>query len=401
MRRANIFKLKPTKEQEKKLFELADNCSRLWNEINYKRRQSFFSGEIDWNTDEEYNKYKHLIGSATAQQIIIKNNEAWKSYFALLKRKAKGKLPKYQNVRPPRYWKDRKKGKRVLRILIRNDCYKLGGDVLRLPLGLRIKWKGRNRWKGKQGRLEIVYDDLSKSWYALQPVEVKPLHQPIGNKKAYCDLGVRVPIMAEIDGEVIGFRGNSLLADWWYWTEKIAEHQSMLKETNDKHTSKRLRKLYRKRKRRFRHAVNTIVSRFVELCYSKGVSEIVVGDLNGIRENNTKGKKANSMIHNFWSHKYLVQRIKEKAEEYGIKVIEVNESYTSSVCPRCHSRNVFKRKRLFKCLNCGLEAHRDAVGCVNIAIGHAQTSRSAGVINGAVARPLLLSAEAGTSHASA
>ncbi len=69
MRRTNIFKLKPTKEQERKLFELANNCSRLWNEINYKRRQSFFKGErkIDWNTDKEYNKYKRLIGSATAQ----------------------------------------------------------------------------------------------------------------------------------------------------------------------------------------------------------------------------------------------------------------------------------------------------------------------------------------------
>ena len=42
MKRTNTLKLSPTEEQEKKLFELADNCSRLWNEINYKRRQSFF-----------------------------------------------------------------------------------------------------------------------------------------------------------------------------------------------------------------------------------------------------------------------------------------------------------------------------------------------------------------------
>ncbi len=208
--------------------------------------------------------------------------------------------------------------------------------VLKLPFGLKIRWKGKNKWKGKQGRLEIVYDDLSGQWYAFQPVEVKPLHQPIGDKKAYCDLGVRVLIMAEIDGKIMGYSGNSLLADWWYWTKKIAEHQRRLKKVNDKHTSKRLRKLYRKRKRRFRHAINTIVSRFVELCYNKGVSEIVVGDLNGIRSirsNNSKCKKANSMIHNFWSHRYLTKKIKEKAEEYGIKVTEVNESYTSSVCP--------------------------------------------------------------------
>jgi len=236
--------------------------------------------------------------------------------------------------------------------------------------------------------------------------------------------------MAEIDGEIIGYSGNSLLAGWWYCT-KIAKHQSKLKKVNGKHTSRRLRKLYRKRKR-FKHAINTIVGRFVELCYNKGVSEIVVGDLNGIRNNrsiririrsnNSKCKKANSMIHNFWSHRYryLIKRIKEKAEEYGIKVTEVKEYYTSPVCPRCGSKNVEKRKRSFKCLSCGLEAHRDAVGCVNIRLAQfekAKLSQNGGAVNRAVASPLLLgindaskgkssmwmqmrtkSLEAGTSH---
>ena len=53
-----------------------------------------------------------------------------------------------------------------------------------------------------------------------------------------------------------------------------------------------------------------------------------------------------------------------------MKVSEEDESYTSSVCPKCGSRNVIKRKRLFKCLDCNLEAHRDAVGCVNIRLAH-------------------------------
>jgi len=155
----------------------------LWNEVNYRRRQSFFNGEIDWNTDEEYNKYKRLVGSATAQQIIIKNNETWKSYFALLKLKQEGKFPPHINqIKPLRYWKDRKASKRILRILVRCDCYSLGGDVLKLPFGLRIRWSGKNMLEGKQGRLEIVYADLNKSWYAFQPVEVKPLHQQLENR---------------------------------------------------------------------------------------------------------------------------------------------------------------------------------------------------------------------------
>lgn len=76
MRRTNTFNLNPGKEEEAILREWADNCARMYNEINYKRRQSFFSGEFDWDTDEFYHKYKKSVGSATAQQIIRKNNEA-------------------------------------------------------------------------------------------------------------------------------------------------------------------------------------------------------------------------------------------------------------------------------------------------------------------------------------
>ena len=103
-------------------------------------------------------------------------------------------------------------------------------------------------------------------------------------------------------------------------------------------------------------------------------------------------------MHNFWSPRYLYKRISEKAEEYGIRTRRADErGGTSSECPRCGgSKHVTKRGRLFKCMKCKTETHRDAVGCVNI--GLAQGERlPAGVINRAVARPLLLEAE--TSHA--
>ncbi|MFO7966483.1 MAG: transposase [Archaeoglobaceae archaeon] len=397
MRRTNTFKLKPTKHQEKRLLKLADGCSRLWNEVTYRRRRTFFNGEMDWGTGEQYHKYKGLVGSAIAQQVIRKNNEAWKSFFALLKQYKEGNLPPHiDKVSPPGYWKDRDTGERYKKVLVRCDSYNLGGDVLKFGK-MKIKWRGKNKWSGKQGRLEIVYNRLSGYWYAYQPVEVEPLHQPIGDKRAYIDLGVRVPIMAEVDGVVWGYSGNSLLSDWWYWTNKISECHSEIKRVNGKSKSKRLSKLYRMRRKRFRYQVNCIVKDFVEQCYTRSVSEIVMGNLTGIRDNgNNMGKKSNSMVHNFWSHAYLINKIVEKAEEHGIKVIQVDERGTSSQCPKCGSKNVVKKGRLFKCKDCGLEAHRDAVGSVNISIGHAQV-RPVGVINGAVARPLL--SEVGTSHA--
>nr|MDO8082452.1 transposase [Candidatus Freyarchaeota archaeon] len=367
MRRTNTFRLVPTKEQKQRLINLADNCSRMYNEINHKRRQSFFSGRFDWNTDEQYHKYKGLVGSATAQQITQKNNEAWKSYWALLK---KWKMGKVENKpKPPRYWKDRETGKRPLKILVRCDSYHLEEKTLKLPLGLKTQWRGRNRWKGKQGRLEINYDELSEKWYAYMPVEAElPLHQPIGDREAYVDLGVKVPIMANIEGEVFGYRANSMLSDWWYWTHKIAEHQSILKDVNNRSTSKLLKSYYRMRRRRFRNSVNVMVRDFVEKCRNREVSEILCGDLRDIRNNANFSRKSNSMIHNFWSVGCIVRRIEEVAEEHGIRVTRVDERGTSSECPRCGSRRVNRTKRMFKCRDCGLEAHRDAAGCVNIGL---------------------------------
>jgi hypothetical protein len=33
-----------------------------------------------------------------------------------------------------------------------------------LPKLLRLKYEGEPRWKGKQGRLEIIYDEVDEVW---------------------------------------------------------------------------------------------------------------------------------------------------------------------------------------------------------------------------------------------
>ena len=141
--------------------------------------------------------------------------------------------------------------------------------------------------------------------------------------------------------------------------------------------------------------MNKIVKDFVEKCWAKNVSEIICGDLRNIRKSSNFNRKSNSMIHNFWSVGYVYKRLKEKGEEYGIKVVRIDERGTSSTCPRCSSKKIVCHKRLFKCKECKLEAHRDAVGCVNIEnIRLAQGGRNmfpAGVVNRAVTRPTLLS----------
>jgi len=374
-------------EDNPALWELADNCARLYNELNFERRQAYIRyKKFSWYPKHLYRKYAPIIGSATAQQVINKNNEAWRSFLKLKKLEKLGKLPSHiKKVSMPRYWK--RNGKRELRIIIRNDCYKIDDKYLYLPKGLKLRYKGRLKWHGKQGRLEIIYDEVDEVWRGFMTVRVERPPVRGGNKPLYIDLGVRclATIWHEGMKQPIAFRGGELLWDWWYWTKKIVREQSRVAKINKARTSRRIRKMYRIRKRRFRHAVNTMIKMIVEYAVQTGLSRIVVGNLKGIRDNNHKNSKVNSMIHNFWSFKWIIQRLKEKAEEYGIEVVEVSEYRTSSICPRCGSSKVVRRGRLFKCLKCGLEAHRDAVGVINMGTLH-----NGGMPIGVVAHPLLL-----------
>jgi len=124
--------------------------------------------------DEYYGKYKGELGSANAQQVINKNNEAWSSFFSLLKLRKENKLPSHMNrVSPPSYWKD--EDGRKLMLVVREDNYvvdELNHKLILKYFKMEISFTGRLRWLGKQGRLEIYYDEVGNAWYASIPVEV-------------------------------------------------------------------------------------------------------------------------------------------------------------------------------------------------------------------------------------
>ncbi|MFP3209776.1 MAG: hypothetical protein RXR82_08900 [Nitrososphaeria archaeon] len=59
-RRANVVRLLPNGSQERKLRRLASISARLFNEVNYERRQQFFRGEgVD--LEGTYRKYYEEI----------------------------------------------------------------------------------------------------------------------------------------------------------------------------------------------------------------------------------------------------------------------------------------------------------------------------------------------------
>jgi len=62
------------------------------------------------------------------------------------------------------------------------------------------------------------------------------------------------------------------------------------------------------------------------------------------------------------------QKLQFKSEQYGKKLIIVDESFTSCTCGRCGTINDTKGKELFECSACGLRIDRDVTGSRNIFI---------------------------------
>ena len=233
MLRTSSVLLKPTDTQLRQLGEYAEQSASLWNMANYERRKAFCEHKKAESYVTQCRELKQTepfrkLGTCKAQALLAKLNEAWRSFYALLRLKKKGKLPSHiLEVRPPRYWK--KNGKRVARAFyVRNDGWSMDEDVISISKDLKIPYQCGDLWVGKQGRLEVLRDELSKKWYAHIPVEVE--WQPPGRidagRKASLDLGVcNLATLYVEDEKPIIYSGRAVLSDWVYLTKRIAGRQ--------------------------------------------------------------------------------------------------------------------------------------------------------------------------------
>lgn len=382
VRRVNEFEVRPLrKRDELLLLEVLDASASLWNEITYERRQAFFAGEDVWQreTDLYRDKYKGTLSAATVQQIIRRNDEAWRGFFGLLEA---GKDPN-----PPDYRKDDEQ--RELRTLVRNDQYTLEwADCSRLeiPVGLDLKEKyglgynerlrlearGNPRWRGKRGRLELVYERDTDSFRAYQPVKdaVRRQERPLATESSDDDAVAALDIGANNLVAVTTTRGTRRLYHgrpqfrrFHRTTERIADLQLLLGP--DEWTSQRLRRLYRRRSDRRNHMQDALIRNLAEWLRDHEISEVIVGDLDSLSP--YWCVRVNEKVHLFWAYGRFQRRLQEVLSgEYGINVRGVDESGSSSQCPRCGERNVTRSEDTLHCVACGFDGHSDLAGSENL-----------------------------------
>jgi putative transposase len=337
--------------------------------------------------------------------MVRKSNAAWRSFFRLLEKQREGKLPKHMQgrIHPPGYWKDRQTGKYTKLIVIgRNDRYSLTpnpqragkqrdqkrgrGAILKIKtIGrkeLTLKLKGKPRWKGRQGAVEVVYDYAFGKWYVHQAVGDAELIEPPKQRYLSSPVEGRGCAIAASDMGVVNlsatafsntniparlYKGGYVLSDWVYWTKRIAKYQRTLKEANNRSRSKRLSRLYALRSRRVHHKLNPQIRDEVMYAAALGVKTLRIGDLTGLRANNDMGDNANQKIHNFFQYAYRTKRYRMTVEEYGLHISVKSEKHTSSDCSLCgeRHRNGRKHRGLYHCKRYNAIINADVNGSEN------------------------------------
>jgi putative transposase len=311
------------------LDRLCHLSKNLFNEANYIVRQELFaSGK--WiryaalaNTLKASENYKALPAQ-TAQQTLKLLDRNWKSFFNAMKVwKAHPELFKAR-PRPPHY----KAKEGVFTLVFTNQQAKLKDGKLILPqkveeLGVKTRVKDGLR------EVRIIPQGVG---YIMELVYNKGITPPKRDKMrvAGIDLGVRnlVTVADNIgSGKPIVVKGGVAKSINQFYAKEKARLRSICDLQGQK-TTKRLRKLDDKRKRKLEDYLHKVSRVVVDHCAKQNIGTLVIGHNGDWKQRANIGRRNNQTFVQipFFS---LIEKIQYKAEEAGIKILQVDEGHTS------------------------------------------------------------------------
>jgi len=234
--------------------------------------------------------------------------------------------------------------------------------------------------------LSITYDKVSGQIEARLVVEVKTNPCP-GTKRVALDLGETILMAAAFDDEtMLLYSGRFIKSVRRYWQKVRA---------NLKQNSRRWKEIAHREKLQVEHLLHAATSHFIKECVKRGVGEVAIGDLRGIRDSIDYNDQLNQRLHT-WPYRKLIDMLRYKGALAGIVVRDdVDERNTSITCHACGRILPSNRKhRGFYVCSCGWRAQADVNGALNIFERAYEVSPVKGS-SGRVARPVVLSLHLG------
>lgn len=332
MNRVEKHIIKPNNKYYSLLDEFCYKSKNLYNYANYIIRQEFINNgkwirynELDKILKQEGKDfdYRNMPSSTTSQQCLRLLDKNWTSFFRAIKDYNKNpnkylgrpKLPKYKS----------KNGRNIL-ILTYVNC-KINKGIIKFPKSFKGFYL-----KSKVNNLQQVRF-IPKDKYIITEVvyRVDDVEELIDNGRYVgIDLGLDnfVTITNNCGLIPLVINGKGLKSINQYYNKQMAHYRSIAKRMNKLNYTNRMRKLTLKRNNKIEDYIHKASRFLVDYCINNEINTIVIGNNKNWKQNSKMSKKVNQ---NFISipHCSFIQKVQYKAEEFGIKVIITEESYTS------------------------------------------------------------------------
>ena len=317
----------------KKLCHIAKN---LANEAIYNVRQCYFTEKRYLNYYENWKLLKNSsvnykkLQTHLAQQVIQQVDGMFKSFFALLDLKKKGRYS--QKVRLPKYLP--KDGFITLTI----TDFNLSKGALSIPYSRefgkthnKITLRVSPALKDKKVKIIRIVPKAEARYFEIQYAYEAVVEQSeLDKTKALgIDLGINnLATCAASTGETFIIDGRRLKAINQWYNKENARLQSIKDKQKLKKATKRQKAIARKRNNRVNDYMSKAARKIINFCLVNSIGVLVCGYNADFQKDSHMGKVNNQNFVNIPFGKLRV-KLQYLCEFYGIDYHEQEESYTS------------------------------------------------------------------------
>ena len=336
--------------------ELSFHTTKLYNIVDYDLRKNGHKNYYDIEKEYKFNWHCKYLHSHTRQQCFKIIDKNWKSYFKSTKDYKKNSSKYLGKPKPPRF---KNHNNRKNEIIFTKIGIRYQGNTLKLSLSKEMQSKFQVESLNfvidpdkipvdleKIQQIKIQWDNSKKTWYLNIIYKKETVYITKGfNNIMSIDLGLNniASITFKNSTESYIIDGKYTKSKNSYYNKEIARLTSIaMKQSKD---SKKI----------------------IDLAINYQCKTIVIGDCSKIKQNN----KSKSFVQ--IPQQQLVDKIKYKAKLLGIKVVTVNEYYTSG-CSALDlepiSKKHYNKKRRIKrglfVSNSNIKINADINGSINI-----------------------------------
>ncbi len=343
---------KKYKDYIQKLSKICRFTKNLYNLANYYVRQEFIKNRLWLRYYDLYKLLKETIDyknlpSQTAQQTLRLLEKNWKSFFRAIKDWKKHPEKYLSRPKLPKY---KKKNGEHIAIFTNQQCKIKDGFLIfpkkadLLPIKTRIINKinhVRILPRGLSYIIEIVYE---KQIYDMNLDSKRVMGIDIG-------LSNLVTGVDNIGSRPFIIKGGIPKSINQFYNKLMAKYRSIKDKQGIKFETKRIQKLTMKRNNRIHDFFHKVSKKIINYCIQKSIGTIIIGYNENWKQKLKLGKRNNQNFVNI-PFKKLINQIKYKSKLIGIKIIIVNEWYTSKVSALdlekiCKHRN-YLGKRVYR-----------------------------------------------------